>query len=269
VVIRDNELRPTGASGLGAGLGIRLTDREHSSSRWYPSEARVERFAVVDNIGAGDAALSTTVTAGGVFAAAPMFNNTDGVTMINGTIAGNRADAAPGLWGSSQFFGSFLTIVDNLIPVGAAPSLSARSGVYLGSNEHLLLGSIIAGNFDGTMPNNCDFPTGSLISAGYLMIGDATGCTVSGDTSSNMLGVDPLLGARQTSAEGMPYYRLAQNSLAANAIPRALCNDTRAFGVIGDAIGATRPQAGSPVGCEIGAIEGVAPSAALFSNGFE
>lgn len=266
VVVRDNELRPIADSGYGAGVSVQVFRREHSSARWYSSSSRMERFAVVDNIGAGDATLSEFVFAGGIFAEGPDLEHSDGITLINGTIAGNRADAISGLYGLQQFFGSFLSVVGNQVPASAAPSPISHSGVVLHSTEHLLQNSIISGNVDNTTPSDCSGSSGSLISAGYLLIGNSSGCTVSGDTSSNLLNVDPLLGSRETSAGGMPHYRLSQNSPAANAIPRALCGDHRSFGVITDAIAAVRP---TTTGCEIGAIEGVAVSAALFANGFE
>ncbi len=266
VVIRDNELRPIADRGQGAGLSVRVFRRQHSNSRWYWSSSRMERFAVVDNIGAGDAAIPEHVFAGGVFAAGPDLEYSDGITLINGTIAGNRADAISGLYGLQQFYGSFLTILGNQVPADAVPSPTSHSGVVLNGTEHLLQNSIITGNLDNTTPSDCSGSSGSVISAGYLLIGNTSGCTVAGDTSSNQLNVDALLGARETSSGGMPYHRLAQNSPAANAIPRALCGDHRTFGVTTDALAAARPAA---TGCEIGAIEGLALSAALFANGFE
>jgi CSLREA domain-containing protein len=266
VVIRDNQLRPIADRGQGAGLSVRVFRRQHSSSRWFDSEARVERFAVVDNVGAGDASLPMHVSGGGVFAAGPDLEHSDGITLVNGTIAGNRADAISGLYGSQQVYGAFLTIHDNRVPVDAAPSPSARSGIVLSTTEHLLLNSIVSGNLDGSTPRDCSSETGSIISAGYVLIGNATGCTVTGDTSSNLLNTAPQLGARETSASGMPFHRLAQNSPAANLIPRAACGDHRGFGAVADVNGADRPQG---AGCEIGAVEGLAASVNLFANGFE
>jgi hypothetical protein len=60
------------------------------------------------------------------------------------------------------------------------------------SGKVIARNSIIAGN-GNTYAVGPDF-YGSLTSEGYNLIGDTNGCTIVGDTTGNLLGVDPVLG---------------------------------------------------------------------------
>jgi hypothetical protein len=105
----------------------------------------------------------------------------------------------------------------------------------------------------------------TLISLGYNLIAThGSGCQISGDLSSNLLNVDPMLGAR-TIVAGMPIQAPLLASPAVNATPRAACVDGGGFAVVVDGRGAQRPSAGSNF-CDIGAIEVDLP---LFADGFE
>ena len=118
------------------------------------------------------------------------------------------------------------------------------------------------------MNSDCEVSTitGSLVSLGYNLIGTSgVGCLISGDITTNLLNVNPQLGARTLSESGMPIYPLLPLSPAVNAIPAAVCADTGSFGVMGDVRGVPRPGSGNTF-CDIGAVENESP---LFKNSFE
>jgi hypothetical protein len=270
VVVRDNyvESLPAEENSEAGGVFVDVRLGSNSTLRPYQSSAWIERFAIVDNA-TTDAGGGYSKFAGGLYVSgAGEYEISDSVTLTNGTIAGNYSRAG----GGAMLFGgvdaSFLSIVDNSAGPLAPPGFTQwAGGLTLGGQNNTLRNVLIAGNHAGTDDSDCEVGgTGSsIVSLGYNLIATSgAGCIISGDIASNLLNVDPLLGARATVA-GMPIHAPATDGPAVDAIPRSACGDGGSFGVALDARGARRPGAGSNL-CDIGAVEVDLP---LFADGFE
>lgn len=267
VVVRDNQLRaitdPNSTYAQGAGVNVDLSRTDADSYR-YVSSARFERFAVLDNLGFGDPPESNYVLGGGIYVYGSDNTYTDGAVLINGTIAGNQADSGAGMYIGAKVASSFLSVHDNF--VAADTLLLSAPGVYAGDDGlSSFLNTLIAGNRFGTLSRDC---TATLNSLGRVLIGNDTGCSLIGDTASNLLNVDPVLGPRQIAADGMMFHRLTQGSPAVNFVPFDRCSDARGLGLRIDALGAARPAVGAPQ-CDLGAVEGAALPDTIFANGLE
>jgi len=107
----------------------------------------------------------------------------DGVlTLTNSTVTDNSAQQGGGLYTAGTANLRNATIYYNWSDV-IGGGIRGISGAYNSRN------SIIGGNFAPTDP---DCST-TFYSEGYNLIQDATGCTISGDTTGNIIGQDPLL----------------------------------------------------------------------------
>lgn len=261
VTVQDNEVDvvDSGINSIGGGISITApTSPEHN--RPFANSVLMERFAVIDNISAD--------YYGGAFAlisSSPY--GSDGVVMRNGSIAGNHAPRAGGL--STQYSSlSFLSIVANTADFENDSPTTGYSAGFTGAGN-ILRNVLMAGNLIGAGPSDCRvYGPGfgdTNTSLGYnLTQSNHPACILSGDTTGNQLGVDPLLGPRE-SLLGMPFYRPAATSPAVNSIPRAVCADIRGIAVLSDVQGMPRPGTGNSF-CDIGAVENQLP---LFANGFE
>jgi len=264
VVVQDNHVDVLPSTTYAAAGGMYIDVRRSAPpSRPYLSSARMERFAIVDN--------STAQYAGGLYVSATgPFDVSDGVTLINGTVAGNVGGSGGGAVMGGAISAAFLSIVDNAAgPLG--PPGSARYGgglTFGGYQNNGFRNVLIAGNTAGSEDSNCEVISdigSSLVSLGHnLIASNDSGCVISGDTSSNLIGVNPLVGARVLAA-GMPVHPLAAGSPAIAAVPVAVCADAAGFGVAGDARGVPRPGNGDGA-CDIGAVESELP---MFVDGFE
>ena len=118
------------------------------------------------------------------------------LTLVNSTLSGNSADTSGGglvNTGTAALYN--VTIANNI--AGAGGSTGNGGGVYSGlSGSSLTIrNSIIANNVDITtseLNNDCD---GTLTGEGYNLIEDTTGCTITGVTTGDVTGIDPMLGA--------------------------------------------------------------------------
>lgn len=268
VVVRDNQIRYVATnppsvwtSAAGAGVYIDVSKGDMDGYRLV-SSARMERFAVIDNIGLFTPD-SYSVDGGGISARGSTNDESGSVILLNGTIAGNQAYSASGLR-ANDVNGTFLTIHDNVVPIGLAPN-STGSALSAFGNRASIRNSIISGNRFGALPSDC---AGTIATLGHVLIGNTTNCATSGDSTGNQLNVDPQLSTRQTNAYGMVFYRPIQGSPAIDVINLDRCSDHTGFGISIDAPGSTRPLVNAPR-CDIGAVEGALPSPLLFANGFE
>jgi hypothetical protein len=73
-------------------------------------------------------------------------------------------------------------------------SLEVNNSTIVGNGDGIT--TITDGLYDGTEMGNSilDFCSGPLLSKGYNLIQDTTGCQIDGDTTGNITGVAPLLG---------------------------------------------------------------------------
>src|SRR6185503_12804920 len=117
-----------------------------------------------------------------------------------------------------------------------------------------LKGTILASN-SGPGTADCD---GTLASDDYNLVGSLAGCTLSGVTTHNIVGQDPLLGSLQTNGSEPKTHALRPGSPAMDVVPSATCTAT----VTSDQRSFTRPQDGSASGtpaCDMGAYEARTP----------
>ena len=115
------------------------------------------------------------------------------VSMTNCTVSANYVI---GISGTAYL--NHCTIASNgLYPYYPAPTYRARSGFS---------GTVYAQNsiFSGNQSNDI---SGTLNSLGYNLVQNTNGCTIVGDTTGNLYGVDPLLGPLQDN--GGPTFTMA------------------------------------------------------------
>ena len=112
--------------------------------------------------------------------------NVGTMTLYNSTISENIGGNGGGIRNDGNMILYNSTVSGNTSQVGG--------GIYT-QGSVTLQNSILAGNTSlGTGPD-C---YGSISSAGYNLIGNTTGCTINGDATGNITGVDPLLGPYKT-----------------------------------------------------------------------
>ncbi len=181
---------------------------------------------------------NTAVSGGGIL------NDTGTLTMVNSTVSGNTAEGA-GL-GINNTSGTVnlnnVTITKNT----NIPPWSSGGGIA--GDSISVSNSIIAGN---VADNNSDC-SGTLISQGYNLIQDTTGCTISGDTTGNLTGVDPLLGSLQDNGGETYTHALLTGSQALDAGNPASPGSGGNACVSADQRGITRPQGSD---CDMGSYE--------------
>ncbi len=273
VIVKDNyvESLPATEDSRGGGMHIDVrTSPNNQVTEFFATSAHLERFAVVDNA-TGDEGGGHSKFAGGIYAAGePPFGVglSDSITMTNGVVAGNHSRAGGGVMTFGAVAASFLSVVNNTAGPLQPPGFTQYAGgLTLGGQNNSLRNVLISGNLAGSVSSDCEtYESGSsLVSLGYNLIATAgVSCVISGDTSTNLLNVNPQLGARTLSA-GMPIYLPSATGPATNAIPLSLCSNGGGFGVHSDVRGVQRPGNGN-AHCDIGAVETELP---LFANGFE
>jgi hypothetical protein len=169
-------------------------------------------------IGGGDATIIDSLirdnrdvqTGGGVDAAGS-------VRMINCTVSGNSAQEDGG--GVHVSAGGEVEL-HNCTVIGNS---AAESGGGLcqasGSGSVAISDSIVYGN---TSPAGPDC-WGEFVSGGHNLIGDTSGCTLTGDLTGNLVGVDPLLGPLQDNGGPTFTHALLPGSPAIDAGDPAGC----------------------------------------------
>ena len=276
VVLRDNRV----LSEVGGQAALHATFRP-SYVHWpvfdggdylpFSAGLHLERFAVVDNHmpspqGSGAVWLDVYPSGAG-FLHEPS-------VLRNGTIADNTAGLGSALQVSGSSIAlSYLTVAGNhaLTP---EPTLQRPGGLLLsgggGGDEVLIAASVIAGNTTGGVPFDCN-ANGGALGLGHLVVGDSRQCQIGGDTTGNLMDVDPLLAPRETLADGMVVRRLRVDSPARDTIPAAQCRDAQGAFMPVDVRGVARP--GGNAQCTAGAVEDfpapLPPEGPIFSDGFE
>jgi Right handed beta helix region len=163
--------------------------------------------------------------------------STSEVDIYNSTIAGNVLDSATAT--ASQFAGG----IDN----------SARGVVHLQN-------SVLAHNYVGTTASDC---LGPIVSLDYNALQTTANCTITGATSHNQIGGDPLLDELRANGGPTLTRALLAGSPLVDAVPRAQCTDQLGAPLVTDQRGQARPAGPT---CDIGAYEGSVATAALDTN---
>jgi CSLREA domain-containing protein len=121
------------------------------------------------------------------------------LTVVNSTISGNSAGGSGGgIYSSGAATSLFNVTIFNNTANSDSDVYGDGGGVHVFSGTLTVRNSIIAGNFDdngtGLLFDDC---SGTLISEGYNLIENPTGCTITGDTTGNITGVNSNLGPLQ------------------------------------------------------------------------
>jgi hypothetical protein len=181
------------------------------------------------------------------------------LNLTNTTLSGNRATVDGGalqLSGGTTAFRN-VTVTGNVAD-SDGNGVGDGGGIFnFPSNPTFIARNVIlAGNTDGSgQAPDC---AGPLVSQGYNLILSAAGCTIVGDTTGNIIGVDPLLASLQDNGGRTPTHALLAGSPAIDAANPAGCTDERGNVLTTDQRGYVRPVDGNDDGtsvCDMGAYE--------------
>lgn len=132
--------------------------------------------------------------------------------ITNSTFSGNIAVFGGGIANQGSLNVENSTIANNST---LTPS-SAGGGLYSDGNPPGLKNTILADNSIDVEDGSADC-SGTVMSFGYNLIEDTTGCTILGDTTGNITGVDPSLGLLQTYGGTTETHALLEGSAAIDA----------------------------------------------------
>ncbi len=177
----------------------------------------------------------------------------DHLTVHNSTISGNTASSGTTSGGNG---GGFYAIVNAGTAVYLHNSTVSNNeaagnggGIYydfFGTGPLNVRNSILANNSAAGSGQDC---RGNLVSQGYNLIENTADCTITGDTSGNISGQDPMLGSLQDNGGATLTHALLPGSAAIDSGHPTECPPT-------DQRGATRPHAYTGVNrCDRGAFE--------------
>jgi RHS repeat-associated protein/CSLREA domain-containing protein len=154
------------------------------------------------------------------------------VTMINVTVSGNSSvDSGGGLriknGGNLDLI--HVTVSNNLADSNADET-GAGGGIYRSAGTVTLKNSIVAGNFDHSPTANQPDCHGAILSLGYNLISNTSGCSITAN-SGDLFGtagspVDPQLGTLQDNGGNTPTHALQSGSPAINSADNASCTST-------------------------------------------
>jgi CSLREA domain-containing protein len=150
-------------------------------------------------------------------------NSSGIVTLVNSTLSGNSVGFVGGAIISSGTLNLYnVTIAQNT--AGTSGISGSSGGISVLGGTAVLRNSIVADNVletSGIVPD-C---LGTIISEGYNLIENTAGCTITGDTTTNILGLDPMLDILGGNGGGTFTQPLLAGSPAINAGNPGGCRD--------------------------------------------
>jgi hypothetical protein len=125
--------------------------------------------------------------------------------------------------------------------------------------------TLIAGNHKASLTSmgQEDDCNGALLSGGFNLIQDPTGCSISGSTAGDVTGQDPLLGPLRFHGGPTKTRALLPGSPALDAGQTPACLDAASDTLTTDQRGSARPYG---TRCDIGAYEAPEPGAAALGG---
>ena len=208
----------------------------------------------------GNRGLAATSGGGGIYSSGD-------VTIVNSTLSGNSTNRGNGgglnVLSTSTANLYNVTITNNTVDLNVENHPNG-GGVYVGSDAEVFLQhTIIAGNADNsTTTKHPDCSGANFESLGYNLIQSTTGCTINGNTTGNLTGVDPLLGGLANNGGVTQTHALLSGSPAVDAGDPAGCKDHDGEALVLDQRGYVRPvngNAAADVDCDMGAYERLSP----------
>jgi hypothetical protein len=189
----------------------------------------------------------------------------ESLTVESSTISGNAGDGlAVGAGGAkllrnstiSSNLGTGLRIDDSTVAVNnvtIVQNAAQEGGGVIISNGGTLEASntVVASNTD-TYGGDAPDCSGTITSRGHNLIGSTSGCTIAGDTTGNITGVDPMFGSlANNGGPTMTHAPLLSSAVINAGSPASPGGGGYACELL-DQRGALRPQLGR---CDIGAFE--------------
>lgn len=216
------------------------------------------------------AVLTNTSTLTNTGGGGGIYTNTGGTAaLINVTLSGNQAkNNGGGILSRGTLMLNNVTLTNNTADSDAS-NTGDGGGMRRGAGTVNLKNTIIAGNFDNSGATKRSDCSGTLVSQGYNLLGNNTGCNLS-PTTGDLIGtssspINPLLGPLQNNGGSTFTHGLLPGSPAIDAgspaSPGAGGNACAAT----DQRGVSRPQ--GPV-CDIGAYETSALTVQFSSSSF-
>jgi CSLREA domain-containing protein len=184
-----------------------------------------------------------------------ILNDSGTLTIVNSTVSSNTAEGT----GIGIDNASGTVDLNNVTITKNTNTPPYSSGGGIAGDSIYASNSIIAGN---TADYNSDC-SGTLISQGYNLIQDTTGCTISGDTTGNLTGVDPLLGPLQDNGGETYTHALLSGSPGIDAGNPATPGSGGNACASADQRGVVRPQG---PGCDIGSLEVIPVTYSISGN---
>ena len=182
------------------------------------------------------------------------------LTLVNSTVSGNLAMISGGGLLASGDVGLYnVTLADNVTGVNSITGTGG--GIFVGASGVVhVRNSILADNsqYGSNAPDDC---SGSLDSGGSNLIEEAAGCTITGITLTNLIGVDPNLGALDNYGGPTLTQRLLAGSPAIDAGWSTGCADDNLSVLLADQRAFLRNGT-----CDIGAFEHASPGQATATN---
>lgn len=178
------------------------------------------------------------------------------LALVNSTLSGNSADGGGGglyVVESHNIHLYNVTVSDNTADAdgndnGDGGGLRSLGGVSIANT---LIGSNTDATSGGTVHPDC---SGSVTSEAYNLIANVSGCNISGDTTGNITGADPMLDSLQNNGGSTLTHALLTGSPAIDAGNPGGCLDQNDALLTTDQRGFTRPANVSAL-CDIGAYE--------------
>ncbi len=190
-------------------------------------------------------------------------SNSGAMTLVNSTISGNSATFDGGGLLNGGTANLYNVTVANNIADSDANGGGGAGGVRIITGTVTIRNTIIGDNVDGspsgTLQNDCH---GTVTSQRYNLIEDITGCTITGNTTGNITGIDPGLGSLQNNGgSGFTHALLAGSSAVDAGNPNG-CADHNNVDLFIDQRDYVRPVDGDGNGsvrCDMGAYERLSP----------
>ena len=247
--IADNIAGQSGG-GIENSSYLEVTTLEVQNSSVTANHAATGQGGGVENFGGVAVVGGSTISGneapvalgGGIYNA----NGTGVLTLANSTVSGNRSGSLGGGIFNAQNSRAYLdnvTVTNNF-------SGNDGGGIYNNVGTLSIANTLIAGNHD--VFNSDPDCRGPFISRGHNLIQNATNCPSSGDTTGNVTGQDPRLGALADNGGPTRTHGLLDGSPAIDAGSADVPGTGGAACTALDQRGFLRPLGGA---CDIGAFE--------------
>ena len=244
-------------NGAGGGLRVdgtstatltRVTISNNSASDSGGGINSTSSLIITDSVVSNNSTFGSS--AGGYGGGLTLSNSGNTFTLTNVTISGNSADNLSNSAGAGGLFLTAGTLNLNNVTVTGNTSEGDAGGIFAHPLSTVNIGnSIISGNTSSSAVTEDCYAT--LTSKGYNLIQVISACTIGGDTTGNLTGVDPLLGALADNGGPTLTHALLAASPAIDAGDNSTCEGKDQRAII-------RPQDGDgdlTDTCDMGAYE--------------